>query len=230
MDGPLQEELKQIKNQIDQELSLNPLLERPNIIAVSKKQPVDKIKVLYGLGLNHFAENYLQEALLKQEQLKQLAIYWHYIGRIQSKKIKNIVGAFDLIHTVSRISEIEKISLVAEQKKIKQKFLVQINIAGEETKQGFTEQEVRASIKAINQFSHTKLCGMMVFPPIESSEEATARWFQKSQALFQGLQNQVGEHFQQLSMGTSGDFPLATRFGATDLRIGESLMGTRTEP
>ena len=199
----------------------------PRVIAVSKKQPTEKIRSLHNLGLKCFAENYLQEALLKKSQLVDLDISWHFIGQIQSKKIKDLVGNFDLIHSVTRISELEKMSLVAGEKNIQQDFLVQINIADEETKQGVKTNELQNFVDEAQKFLHLRLSGLMVFPPLCQTGEESLQWFAKGQAFFQEHQKRIGPSFKHLSMGTSGDFHLAYRKGATDLRIGESLLGSR---
>ena len=106
MVGMLQKNLLQIENKIKENLPTG--VKPPQIVAVSKKQSVEKITQLYELGVRNFAENYLQEAKEKMDILKNLSIRWHFIGNLQSKKIKDIVGNFDLIHSVERIEIAEK--------------------------------------------------------------------------------------------------------------------------
>lgn len=229
MAGLLKRNLEAIQDIIERESNKQSLVHRPRLIAVSKKQSIEKIQELYDLGLKHFAENYLQEAMNKIEALQHLNINWHFIGKIQSKKIKDIVGNFELIHTVSRMSEVEGISKVAGNKGLIQKILVQVNIADEESKQGFSVAEILEAIKAIQEVENILLKGLMVFPPLSENEVEVSLWFQKSKKLFDQLRERVGESFDQLSMGTSDDFHLAIRSGATDLRVGSRLMGPRDQ-
>ena len=227
MVGSLKENLKKINAKIASE---NPSQKNsPRIVAVSKKQPESKIRELNDLGVIDFAENYLQEALLKIESLKKLNLRWHFIGQIQSKKIKDIVGRFDLIHSVCRVSELEKMSLIAAENNVIQDFLIQINIANESTKSGVKPGELDAFVAEAVKINHLNLKGLMIFPPLSDSEEESLKWFSQGQDLFLKYQKQLGEEFCHLSMGTSGDFHLAVRQGSTDLRIGEILMGSRTQ-
>lgn len=226
MAGQLRNSLTNIQNIISEELDRNSELKSPTLIAVSKKQTSEKIRELFSLGVIDFGENYLQEFSAKKEELADLNIRWHFIGNIQSKKISNLVGEFDLIHSVSRGVELEKISRFATEFGVTQKVLLQVNIANEETKQGFSIGELKALVP--NSWASVQVCGLMVFPPLETEEEKSLAWYKKSKNLFEGLKVNWGESFCRLSMGTSSDFHLALREGATELRIGERLMGPRT--
>ena len=226
MAGNLKENLNSILEKLTLEKSKNSQLVDPVVIAVSKKQSVEKIKSLNELGHNVFAENYWQEAEEKIKALIDLNIEWHFIGALQSKKIKEIVGNVELIHSVSRLVELEKISAIAKEKKIEQKILIQLNIANEESKSGVPVDEIKEFCQQAENFAHIKVCGLMVFPPLEDSEEKAIHWFQTAKTLFEELK-QNHKEWDTLSMGTSSDYHLAYRCGATHLRVGESLMGSR---
>ncbi len=227
MAGKLKENFEKIQQSVRAKMEKNNLTHFPQILAVSKKQPAEKIRKLFELGLNDFGENYLQEALLKKEELKDLPIRWHYIGQIQTKKIKDIVGNFQLIQTVCRLEELQKMQEVASRKEITQDFLIQVNVAGEETKQGVSLVQLSDLIEATQQFKNLKLKGLMVFPPLEKDFEKTHHWFQLSYTLFEKKQNLLGDDFSVLSMGTSQDYLEAIKCGSTMVRLGESLMGPR---
>lgn len=229
MVGKLKENLSEIQMQIDRELKAHPALKSPRILAVSKKQPLQKIEELFALGISDFAENYLQEAKIKMEKLRHLPICWHYIGSIQTNKLNDLVGRFDLIHSVAREVEIKKIAEIARKKEIQQNFLIQVNIANESTKGGSTVDQLDSLIAETRRHTNIALRGLMIFPPLSESEEESLEWFAKAQALYLDCQKQLGSGFDRLSMGTSGDFHLALRKGATDLRIGERLFGARTD-
>lgn len=219
--GTLEENLQKIKTQIDQ----NKVFPSPLLLAVAKKQPAEKIRDLYQLGQRDFAENYLQEALAKQKDLQDLGIHWHFIGPLQSKKIKEIVGRFHLIHTVSRKVELEKMSDVARAKQVTQNFLVQVNIANEPSKRGVAPNDLSNFLSVCQSFPKLNLRGLMFFPPLEDDEAESIKWFEKAKKLFDA--NGSHENFNILSMGTSGDFALALRSGSTLVRIGEALFGPR---
>ena len=219
----IQDELNALKNKVSHGQS-------PTIIAVSKKQPIDKIYQMLSLGIRDFGENYVQEFLQKYEEFRDTDICWHFIGALQSKKIKEIVGKSDLIHSVSRQVEVEKISRHAQDMSVVQDYLVQVNIAGEATKSGVAPNELSDFVSwAVGQPS-CRLRGLMVFPPLESAAEKSMEWFQKGRLLF----DEIGKSGQAtdwniLSMGTSSDYPLAYQQGATLLRLGECLMGPRSQ-
>lgn len=203
--------------------------QKARLVAVSKRQNVEKIRALFALGQKDFAENYLQEALEKQAQLQELNLNWHYVGRIQSKKIKDMVGRFVLIHSVSRWKEMEIMSVAAQEVNLKQDILLQVNIAEESSKQGFSHKEVIEVTSQATSLVGVQLRGLMVFPPLSSDPKQTESYFAQGQQLFRQLQKHYGQGFDRLSMGTSRDYLLALRQGATDIRVGESLMGARPE-
>lgn len=228
MAGNLKNNLESILNQLQLVKTEHKELSEPTVIAVSKKQPIEKIKEMYSLGIKDFGENYVQESLEKKSALNDLGIFWHYIGAIQSKKLKDIVGQFHLIHSVSREVELQKISQIAQEKNITQKILVQLNIAKEETKSGVFPKDFSSFCQAANQQKGIQLCGMMVFPPLEDSDEKSRVWFEQSKEIFDQVASELkSDSWTILSMGTSSDFPQAYDCGATHLRIGESLMGPR---
>ena len=224
MVGILKSNLKFIQEQMNQ--CQKPGIE-PLLVAVSKKQPIEKIEILYNEGVKDFGENYLQEALVKQDQLKHLNIRWHYIGQLQTKKIKDIVGNFDLIQTVCREEEIIKISNIARKKEITQKILIQINLAREETKQGVSIEELDPLVQLAQASSNIELCGFMVFPPLENRKEDSMKWFSRATSLFASYKKRLSGDFRILSMGTSGDYTLALDSGSNLIRLGEVLMGPR---
>lgn len=227
MDGSLKENLDRVKEKIAKELSDNAKLEPPSILAVSKKQPIEKIKALHSFGVQDFGENYLQEALQKIEALDDFEIRWHFIGKLQSKKIKEIVGHFHLIQTLTRSSEVEKIQQVCLEKGCAQNVLIQVNIANEESKQGVPPAELETLLSAVDKADKVRLCGLMFFPPLSDDEAEALSWFRKARQLFDHVKAKRDKNFKTLSMGTSHDYHLALRQGSNLLRIGESLMGPR---
>ena len=223
----MKKEFESLNKEIDNLLKKNPKLAKPTVIAVSKRQPVEKIRELYDLGQRDFGENYLSEALDKQSQLQDLDIRWHFIGNIQSKKIKDMVGNFNLIHSVSRLKEAEGIALASQKNNLVQDVLMQVNIAGEDSKQGFSPQETKRAAIAMRDLIGLRLIGMMIFPPQSQTQAESQHWFDQGRLLFEQIKSVIGPQFERLSMGTSGDYLLALSRGATDIRIGERLLGPR---
>ncbi|MCB0378466.1 MAG: YggS family pyridoxal phosphate-dependent enzyme [Bdellovibrionales bacterium] len=225
MDGALEKNLERIQGNIAKALPKG--CKPPRIVAVSKHQPIEKIKDLYELGIHDFAENYWQEAAEKIETLKGLDITWHFIGSLQRKKMKDIVGTVDWIHSMDRIEVAEKISEVAQEKGLRQKVLLQVNVAGELSKMGIPPKEVMIFLHQVHRLPGLEIRGLMVFPPLCQNDEESLKWFEEGRQLFELAHKHFGPNFSELSMGTSHDYALATQKGATMLRIGESLMGVR---
>lgn len=217
----LEQAYKKIRNDI------KPFEPQVRLIAVSKKQSPEKIRRLHALGQKDFAENYLQEAIEKQTTLNDLDIRWHYVGRLQSKKIKAMMGRFDLIHSVSRLKEVSLINEEALSQGVQQEILLQVNIACEVSKQGFTTSEIMDVAREVQTLKGLRLRGLMVFPPLGENTQDVEAHFAQGHDCFQLLQQHFGGDISHLSMGTSRDYLLALRHGATDIRVGESLMGAR---
>src|SRR5690606_31786342 len=145
----------------------------------------------------------------------------------QKKKVKDIVGRFEYIHSLDREEIAEKISDKCLELNIKQKVLVQVNIAGEMSKLGLQSSEALLFLHKLGQYENLDVCGLMIFPPLVQTEQENLHWFKEGHKLFQLAQKHLGANFRFLSMGTSQNYPLAVREGANMLRIGESLMGLR---
>lgn len=203
------------------------------IVAVSKKQSVKKIKLLYSLGQRDFAENYVQEALEKQAQLKELNINWHFIGHLQTNKVKDVVGHFDLIHSVDSVKLAEKINQIAKEKNIAQRILIQLNIANEKTKGGFDVDDVAdlknsllyQNIVKIKLLTNIKICGFMCMPPLDQDSKKYFSLNQHVANFF--VEQKILDLKPELSMGTSTDYRLALECGSTIIRLGTTLFGER---
>lgn len=225
MDGSL------IKQQIEQKLqALGRAKDSLRIVAVSKTKPLEAIDRLHQAGYNVFGENYAQEALLKIQQRPDYE--WHFIGSIQTNKLKDIVGHFKLIHSVDRMSVIEKIAKLAQEKNVEQEILLQINFSQEPTKSGFLEGDLQKNFAQIFNTKGVLVRGLMVFPPPDDLEQSR-KDFKKGKLLLESLRAQIDpkvykiKEFDELSMGTSHDYDIAIEEGATLLRLGTVLFGQR---
>lgn len=203
------------------------------VLAVTKKQSQATMREAYEAGLRHFGENYVQEALEKIKSLTDLKnVTWHMIGALQSNKIKDVVGNFQYIHSVDRLSVAQKIDQVAKSRGLRQKILLQLNVAEEATKSGVHESQFEELFFHVVQLEGVELCGLMLMPPLQNEAEANRPYFKKGQSLFSKMKSQLSGHPQQssfceLSMGTSQDFEIAIQEGATWIRLGSTLLGER---
>ncbi|HEY8269321.1 MAG TPA: YggS family pyridoxal phosphate-dependent enzyme [Pseudobdellovibrionaceae bacterium] len=203
--------------------------ENLKILAVSKLQPAEKIRRLHAVGHKLFAENYVQEALLKQETLKDLDIEWHFIGSLQKNKVKLVVGKFSLIHSVDSFELAKGISAHAEKIKTIQKVLIQVNLAHEISKGGFDREAFLLNWPEISAFPGLEITGLMTMPPLTDDPEDVRSYFRELRELQIELQKRgTGRHhLHELSMGTSHDYPVAIEEGATIVRLGTILFGER---
>ena len=202
---------------------------RPQVVAVSKRQPSEKIRHFYSLGVRHFAENYLQEARKKMEQLQDLDIQWHFIGQLQKKKVNEVVDLFSWIHSLDRLDIAKKIHDRGLATCKKAKVFLQVNIAQEESKGGLLPSEVSNFLQELAQLSSLQAVGLMVFPPLAKEPQQNGPWFAAGKNIFEKQKLQEREGFEHLSMGTSQDYKVALQHGATFVRIGEALLGPRSQ-
>jgi pyridoxal phosphate enzyme (YggS family) len=200
-----------------------------NILAVSKLQPVEKIKILYEKGQRHFAENYVQEALQKQESLKDFEIQWHFIGTLQKNKANLVVGKFALIHSVDSLELARIISQQAQKSNFRQKILLQVNLAQEFTKGGFSRDTLKAHWPEIVLLPGLEITGLMTMPPLTENPEDVRPFFRDLSGLRLELMPQTSSQhpLRELSMGTSHDYHVAIEEGATIVRLGTILFGER---
>jgi pyridoxal phosphate enzyme (YggS family) len=197
------------------------------IVAVSKKQPIESILKLYQSGHRDFAENYSQELIEKQYHLRDLKdLRWHFIGSIQKNKLKYLVGNVCLIHSVANLETLNAIDELAKSRGVAQKVLLQLNLAHEPTKNGWTEKNLLDSLDQITSFSSVEISGLMTLPPLHDEAELMRPFF-KQLAKLRGVISKVIPTCIELSMGTSGDYLVAASEGATMVRLGTILFGER---
>lgn len=215
-------------------LKYNKIQNKITLIAVSKTQPVEKIKSVFNQGQQDFGENYVQEAIQKVELCKNLNINWHFIGSLQRNKVKAIVGKFKLIHSVESFSLAQKISQVASQMNIVQNCLLQVHIGDEESKGGFSENDLIQQIPILWSLPNIRWQGIMSMPPLTRDEQTARLYLQKTRSIFEKVKENISGssqlEWQHLSMGTSHDFEWAIDEGATYIRVGTAIFGEREYP
>jgi PLP dependent protein len=198
------------------------------LVAVSKTKPAEDIQALYDLGHRHFGENYVQELVSKQELLPK-DICWHFIGHLQSNKVKYIAPFVHLIHGVDSAGLLKEISKQAQKNERNINCLLQVHIAIEETKFGLDEKECMEIVNG--QYPDVQLCGLMGMASFSDDAELVKQEFAGLKALFDTIRisHPALTHFDTLSMGMSGDYTTAITQGSNMVRIGSLLFGERNK-
>ena len=193
-----------------------------NILAVSKGFKSQEIKTIQNIGQNDFGESKFQEAFEKQLILKDLKeIKWHFIGRIQSNKIRKIVNNFEYIHSVDSFEKLQKISNISLEENKNPSIMLQVKLTDDPTKGGFNPRFLISKWSEIKKFKHITLTGLMTINPKGLSSKENSELFKKCRSLADLLQ------LPDCSMGMSGDWEEAVEAGSTWLRLGSLIFGDR---
>jgi len=198
------------------------------LVAVSKTRPAADIIECLSTGQEVFGENYVQELVQKAAQV-QSPLEWHFIGHLQSNKVRSIAGMVTLIHSVDRLSLAEEISRQWGKLGTSCNILLQVNLSGEKTKSGTTEEGAIKLARDVSQLPNVKVKGLMTMPPFFDDPEEARPYFAELKRLSQQIEfEQIPNiEMKELSMGMSGDFEAAIQEGATLVRVGTAIFGTR---
>lgn len=199
------------------------------LVAVSKTRPPEDILEAYHAGQRIFGENKVQELTEKYDLLPK-DVEWHMIGHLQRNKVKYIAGFVSLIHSVDSLRLLNAIEKEAKKAERQINILLQVHIAEEDTKFGFDEQELNGILteEASNKWPHLRFCGLMGMATFTDDEDQVRREFQGLKELFDRFEKKgILPDFRILSMGMSGDYPLALEEGSTMVRIGSAIFGER---
>jgi pyridoxal phosphate enzyme (YggS family) len=205
------------------------------LVAVSKLHPAKLVREASAAGLFEFGENRVQEAEGKIEELKgeDAALRWHLIGHLQANKARRAARLFDLIHSVDSASLVEKLERsCAEEGREQLDVLLQVDLAGEETKSGAGEDELPALAESLKGCSRVRCRGLMILPPFFEDAELVRPYFRRLRGLRDELRARglFGEGSGELSMGMTHDFEVAVEEGATLVRVGTAIFGNRVGP
>ncbi|KAB0665359.1 YggS family pyridoxal phosphate-dependent enzyme [Oryzomonas japonica] len=198
------------------------------LVAVSKTRPPEDLLAAYRAGQVVFGENYVQELTAKTAAITE-PLEWHFIGHLQSNKVKYLAGLVTLVHSVDRLSLAEEISRQWGRLGRCCDVLVQVNIAGEATKSGTTEAGALHLVRAIAQLPNVRVRGLMTMPPLFDDPEGARPYFAELKRLSELIAAAAipGVEMAELSMGMSGDFEAAIQEGATLVRVGTAIFGKR---
>ncbi len=215
------ERLQKIQGRIPQNVRL---------IAVTKTFPADIVRTAYDAGIREFAENKVQEALVKQQALRDLtAVTWHFIGHVQSNKSRKVLENFDWIHSVDSLKLAKRLDQQAADLNRLPTCCLQVKLAPDPTKAGFTPDELLAALPELDRLDCLNIVGLMVIPPYRLPPERVQEIFERARLLAAEIEQMGWDKIQmkELSMGMSGNFEAAIAAGATLVRIGSGLFGQR---
>lgn len=195
------------------------------LLAVSKTHPSLALREMYAVGQRSFGENYLQEALTKIEELQDLEIEWHFIGHVQRNKTKHLAEKFDWVHGVDRLIIAERLSSQRLESQKTLNICLQVNIDGQDSKDGCQPEEVIELVKQISRLPNIRLRGLMVIPAPENHAA-----FADAKVLFEQVKSQHAQpqDWDTLSMGMSADLDAAIAADSTMVRVGTALFGKRS--
>ncbi len=227
---PIKENLDRIKENITRTaLACGRDPKEIQLIGVGKRKSAETVVRGIEAGADHLGENYIQEAVDKIQTIGQDRACWHFIGHLQSNKAKFAVPNFDYIHTVHSVKLAKEINKQAVKVGKVQNILLQINIGDEASKSGAPIDQALDLARAFVEFPNLKLCGLMCMPPFSDDPEEARPFFKKLVSLKQEILEAGLDptHMQHLSMGMSNDFAVAIEEGATFIRVGTAIFGSR---
>ncbi|HAT13994.1 MAG TPA: YggS family pyridoxal phosphate-dependent enzyme [Microcoleaceae bacterium UBA11344] len=200
------------------------------LIAVSKQVSAEFVREAYNCGVRDFGESRIQEAAEKQSQLQDLPdINWHLIGHLQANKAAKALEQFQWIHSLDSLKLATRLSRLAGEMSCSPQVCLQVKILPDPDKYGWSVPELLADLRELDECQHLKIQGLMTIPPLGLDDSQILDFFNSTRELADKIKQQNLQHIQmqQLSMGMSGDYHLAIQAGATMIRLGQTLFGSR---
>ncbi len=202
-----------------------------DLIAITKQIGIEPMREAYNAGIRNFGENRLQEALEKQEQLKDLTdLNWHFIGHIQKNKARKIIENFGWIHSVDSLALAARLNKIAEELNLMPKVFLQVKILPDPNKYGWSKTELWQDLPQLNQYQQLNFQGLMTIMPLGLSPTQALEAFQATARLAAAIRQTEYSNLalKELSMGMSGDYQMAIQAGATKIRLGRIIFGERS--
>lgn len=202
--------------------------EEVTLVAVSKTKPASMIQEAYEAGGRDFGENKVQE-LAEKSKILPSDIRWHMIGHLQRNKVRNVIGTTVLIHGVDSVRLAAQIEEESLKTGVATDILLEVNVAGEESKFGFLLEETENALREIASFPHIRIRGLMTIPPFADHPEENRCYFKKLYQFYVDMRSKSIDNvtMSMLSMGMTGDYEVAIEEGATLVRVGTGIFGTR---
>lgn len=202
------------------------------LVAVTKTFSAESVLTAVQLGVNDIGENYVQESLEKREQLKNAPIRWHFIGHLQSNKAKQVAGWVTLVHSLESLSLAKELDSQASKLGKRLEVLVEVNTTGESSKYGVDPEQTVSFVKSLSTFAGLSVKGLMTIGPFLPDPEMSRPMFRRLREIKERVAGlgQANVQMEHLSMGMTGDFEVAIEEGATLVRIGTAIFGSRKKP
>ena len=198
------------------------------LVGASKMNDAAACRAAIAAGIDALGENRVQEMTAKLAEDAYTGAPLHFIGHLQRNKVKQVVGKVDLIQSVGSVELLAEIEKTAAKLEIVQDILLEVNIGREEAKSGFMPEAMEEAAKAALECPHVRVRGLMTIPPADASREENCEYFRQVHALYVDIDTKLFHNdFKYLSMGMSGDYEDAIRFGATMVRVGSAIFGAR---
>ncbi|MBI5172345.1 MAG: YggS family pyridoxal phosphate-dependent enzyme [Candidatus Melainabacteria bacterium] len=198
------------------------------LIAVTKHATIEQIQEVHALGVHDFGESKIQDALRKREQLAPQVVQdcaWHFIGHLQSNKVKQAVGNFALIHSIDSLKLAREVSRIAGERGQIQPLLLQVKLQPDDNKSGFTADQLRDCMSEIIALPSIKVEGLMTISPLTEEAQVWQKSFEGLRNLRDELEKSHGIELKELSMGMSDDWRDAITYGSTMIRLGRAIFG-----
>ena len=198
------------------------------LCAATKMNGADAVRQAIAAGVDCCGENRVQELVQKSKENAYEGAPVHFIGRLQTNKVKQVVGHVDLIQSVGSLSLLDEIEKVAAQRDMVQDILLEVNIGEEDAKSGFAPADIFAAAEAAKERPHVRVRGLMTIPPADADRDTNIQYFNKVRALYVDINAKLFHNeLEYLSMGMSGDYEDAIRAGANMVRVGTAIFGAR---
>ena len=202
------------------------IVEDVQLVAITKTHPAEKAREAIEAGQALFGESRVQEARAKIPELPS-NLRWHFVGHLQKNKIRHALPLFEMIHSVHSLSLAQDINRVANEEGLHPRVLLEVNMAGEGSKFGFSSERLRDEMEELLALPRLSILGLMTIPPIAEEAEESRKYFVQLRELRDRLQTEFRVDLAQLSMGMTQDFPVAIEEGATLVRVGTAIFGER---
>ena len=222
------ENLERVREQIAQATGkAGRSIDDVELVAISKTHDAVKVREAIEAEQRLFGESRVQEARVKIPELPS-NLRWHFVGHLQKNKIRHALPLFELIHSVDSLALAQDINRIAEEDGLHPRVLLEVNVAGEGSKFGFTPEKLRKDLENLLALPRLSILGLMTIPPIADEAEASRKYFVELRELRDRLQTEFHVDLAQLSMGMTQDFAIAVEEGATLVRVGTAIFGERS--
>ena len=224
------ENLARVREQIAQASAKSErAVDEIELVAITKTHDAAKVREAVEAGQILFGESRVQEARVKIPELPS-NLRWHFVGHLQKNKIRHALPLFELFHSVDSISLAQEINRIAEEEGMHPRVLLEVNVAGEGSKFGFSAEKLRNQMEALLALPRLSIEGLMTIPPLAKEAEGSREYFVDLRELRDRLETEFQMKLPHLSMGMTNDFPVAVEEGATLVRVGMAIFGERSRP